>query len=48
MLIPRGYVLVRANTLEDLYDLAAIRQGQQEETISLNDFEQELRRVGRL
>lgn len=46
--IPAGYVLVPAKTLEDLYDLAAIRKGQREETVSLEEVERLLKLDGRL
>ncbi len=46
--VPSGYVLVPEKTLEDLYDLAAIRRGQREETVSLEEMEQKLKSDGRL
>ena len=46
--IPSGYVLVPAKTLEDLYDLAAIRKGRREKTMSLEAVERQLRVNGRL
>ncbi len=46
--VPRGYVLVPLKKLEDLYDLAAIRRGRREKTVSLEEVERQLKRDGRL